>query len=359
MTFRIAVLPADESACGYYRMRLPAGAVKLARPDWTVEVYRPSEVFLGAGYDGELWNIKGIPDVQNVDLMVMQRVGTSLQQKLVEWALKFGIAVVVDSDDAMWAIDKANTAWPAWNNETTSWRWLDRASLYADLTTVTTKALLDRYGKHGRSKVIPNCIPGDLADLLEPIRESFDPTTTIGWAGFTGTHPGDLTVVGDAVSRAVADTGCLVRVIGDAAGAATDWGIKEVNQIEPVPIGLPYYTALTTLDIGLVPLRDTPFNKAKSYLKALEFAASGVAVIASPTPANRELAKTVPIILASNPREWYEAITQLINQPGRREDLVERGREAVYKHHTYEANAEHWAEVWERAIVRRARMVEA
>jgi hypothetical protein len=271
-----------------------------------------------------------------------------------------GVAVVTDSDDAMWAIDKKNTAWDYWNGGKGPhhWSWLDTAAKEADLTTVTTAYLERRYGGHGRCEVLPNCVPGDLATMLESVRDSLDQTPTVGWAGFTATHPGDLTVCGRAVREVHEDTGCIVRVIGDAPGAGHDWGMppQSVEHVNPTPIGLPYYTALTTLDVGLVPLRDTPFNRGKSYLKALEYAAAGVAVVASPTPANRELAKTVPMLLAETDVQWYDAITYLVEHPEARQEQVHRARAAVFESHTYEANAERWAGSWERAMARHARM---
>lgn len=357
-TTRVVVLPSDETACGFYRMRLPAGAVQQVRPDWSVEVYRPSDVKMGVDIDGNLMQVLGIPDPQGTDLLVMQRVATKAQAQFVKWMQQQGVATVTDSDDAMWCIDKENSAWEYWNSGKGAqhWRWLDTASETADLTTVTTKHLEKRYGGHGRCEVLPNCVPADLHEMIQPVRDSLDPTTTVGWAGFTSTHPGDLRVCGDAVKRAQDDTGCIVRVIGDAEGAGKEWGLL-AEAVRPVPLGPEYYTALTTLDIGLVPLADTPFNRGKSYLKALEFAAAGVCVIASPTPANWELARHVPMELARTPAEWYEAIVKLVTaSPEFRMDRAYYAREAVLKHHTYEVNAERWAVAWQRAMDRRARM---
>lgn len=356
---RVVVLPSDESGCGFYRMRLPAGAVQQVRPDWSVEVYRPDDVKLGTGADGSLWAVAGIPEPDKMDLLVMQRVATQAQVAFVKWAQRQGAAVVTDSDDAMWCIERENSAWGQWNEDTNvHWRFLERAAEAADITTVTTAALERRYGKHGRCEVLPNCVPADLEHALPEVRSALDPTPTVGWAGFTATHPGDLRTVGGAVRDAQRDTGCLVRVVGDAPGASRDWGMPDgtVDWVRPTPLGLPYYTALTTMDIGLVPLADSQFNRAKSWLKALEFAACGVAVIASPTPANRELAKRVPMILASTPEQWYDAILRLVNHPEERAYQAAKAREQVFRLHTYEGNAERWAQVWERAMVRRGRM---
>jgi hypothetical protein len=354
---RVVVLPSDETACGMYRMRFPAGAVQQVRPDWSVEVYRPSDVKMGVDAVGDLMQVQGVPSPQTVDLLVMQRVATKAQVQFLAWMQQQGVATIMDSDDAMWCIHPENTAHEVWNGQhgPQHWRNLDRAADVVDLVTVTTKYLEKRYSGHGRSEMLPNCVPADITELVQPVRDALDPTPTVGWAGFTATHPHDLEVCGRAVREAQDDTGCLVRVIGDAPGAERAWGAK-VEHVQPAALGQPYYTALTTLDIGLVPLADTPFNVGKSYLKALEYAAVGVAVVASPTPANRELAKTVPLFLADNQQEWYDAITLLVNDTQLREDRAATAREAVMQHHTYEANAERWAAAWQRAMTRRQRL---
>lgn len=353
---RIVVLPADETACGYYRMRLPAGAVALERPDWTVEVYRPSDVKLGGGANGELWAIHGIPDPASIDLLVMQRVGTPLQVNLLRWARSQGIATVLDIDDAMWCIDPDNSAYSVWHGDDQKWRLMDKAAEIVDLVTVTTSALSQRYSrKHGRCEVLPNCVPAEISEI-ESIRDSFDPTLTIGWAGFTSSHPHDLEVVGTAVRDIVDAYGVKVRVVGDAEGALQAWGLSEVDMVQPVPIGAPYYTALTSIDVALVPLADTPFNKAKSYLKALEFAALGKTVIASWTPANRALNNDVPVYLAQTPEDWHECLKHVIENQDVREHGALWNAEAVQKHCTYEGNAGLWVAAWERAMVRRSRL---
>ncbi len=353
---RVVVLPADETACGLYRMRYPAGAVTLAHPDWQVEVYRPGDVKLGTGADGTLWALYGVPAPDEIDVLVVQRIATPVLVQLVRWAQSVGVAVVLDADDAMWCLDKDNAAWPAWNSEkhrnTTHnhWRWLDKAASEADLVTVTTRALANRYGKHGRVEVLPNCMPAEALDI--PLRPR-DGALTVGWAGFTATHPHDLQVMGDAMARFLADTPVPVRlaVVGDAPGAARAWGLDPalVEQVGPAKVGQDYLSALSVLDIGVVPLADSPFNRAKSALKALEMRTMGATVVASPTPDNQRLARSMPgITVARTPEDWYEHLMAAVTTP----QTVARDAGEW----TYEAQAETWAVAWARAAQRRTRL---
>lgn len=352
---RVAVLMSDTGACGAYRMLWPAESVKQIRPEWDVQVYSPRSVaFYTDRATGQLAQVAGLPDVSELDLVVLHRVGKPILLQMMRKVQASGCAVVLDNDDAMWAIDKRNAAWAAWNNTQTHWRVTDEAARIADLCTSTTPALSKRYGD-GRSEVLPNVVPefaldGPAAYELERDRP------TIGWSGQLSTHPGDPLVVGDAVKQAVDDTGCLVVGQPDAAGLQKLWGVP-VEPLAPAQLGPDYYTSLRAFDVALVPLRDTPFNRAKSALKALECSAAGCAVVASPTPANRELARTLPILLASSPAEWREHVTRLVRTPEERRERGSEARFLIQQAHTFETQATRWANAWSRAVARRARLV--
>lgn len=357
---RIVVLPGDESACGFYRLRNPARVVAAAKPEWQIDVYKPSDVRLGMDDRGILQAIYGIDDPKSIDLLVMQRVGTYGQLQLLNWANQNGIATVVDSDDAMWCIDKANTAWGAWNGDPKNphkahWRWLDRAMDLADLVTVTTPALASRYGKHGRVEILPNYVPDSLFEVPNHTAEQRSPA--LGWSGFTSTHPHDLKVVQEAVSDALRDfPHASARVLGDAEGAARDWRISadQVEELPPAAIGESYYEELSRLGLGLVPLRDTKFNRGKSHLKALEMSAVGLPVIASDLPETRALARILPITLAATPKEWHDAIASSFNNWEESQQTGAYAARLVRESLTYEYRASMWCDAWGRALNRAA-----
>lgn len=358
---RVAVLPADTSGCGMYRLCWPATFIQQVRPDWHITVHQPNSVHIATGPDGGATAVKGLPDPRTLDLIVIQRVGRQGPLAFLHWAQRQGVAVVVDADDAMWCIDRDNMAWKAWNSDGNHngmhWRWADKAAEAADLTTVTTDALARRYGKHGRVEVLPNRIHPEVLDCSS-IRDQWDDTPAVGWSGFVRTHPKDLDVVGDAVRRALAETGAVCRVIADGPGAERAWGLPEgsVEQLGPYQLGPEFFAAMTAIDIGLVPLDGTLFNRAKSSLKALEFSAMGVPVIATPTPANRHLGRDIPMLYASTPGEWYEQIMRLLRDPAERLERGQAARNAVLEGWTFDSWAETWAQSWERAVARRNRL---
>lgn len=349
---KIAVVPSDTGACGYFRLIWPAEAVRTVRPDWQVDVYRPQDVKIAMGPRGLA--VRGL-NLMGLDLVIFQRVGTPRQVDLVRALQAQGIAVAVDVDDALYCIDPDSGSFPAWNDRRSATHWsnLEEACRRADLVTVTTDALARHYGKHMRVERIVNGLP-DRAYIEAEIPTALPNEVIIGWSGVAASHPHDLEVVGTAVSDVLAsDPDLSLHIVGDAAWAA---GVLQVPQDRLLDGGrVPledYHLALSAADIGIVPLADTKFNEAKSALKALEYSAVGARVIASPTPANIELSLDTGLSIAKTPNAWAQALRMEIERvrTDRAEGVV--GGPDV-RHLSILGRAEEWATAWERAITRR------
>lgn len=349
---KVAVIPSDLGACGYFRLIWPAEAVRSVRPEWQVDVYRPQDVRVGMGPRGLA--LRGL-DIEGLDLAVFQRIGTPRQVDLVRALQAAGIAVAIDVDDALYCIDPDSGSYAAWNDRraATHWSNLEEGCKRADLVTVTTDALARHYGKHNRVERIVNGLPEGAFLEPSPLTALSD-EVVLGWTGVAPSHPHDLEAVGDAVARVIAsDPQVSLRVVGDAAWAAdvfqvpqgrwTDGGKHPLNK---------YHAALLGTDIGLVPLADTKFNEAKSALKALEYSGVGARVIASPTPANIELSLDTGLSIAKTPGAWETALRMEIARVRDDRARGEVGGPDV-RHLGILPRAEEWAAAWERAVTRR------
>lgn len=332
------------------------------RPDWQVEVYSPKDVKVLVDAAGHIQGVRGV-DFNDADVVVMQRAGRAHMLDLIDKLHSSGTAVVLDADDALWAIHRRNAAYAAWNNPGQHWRRMDAAAKVCDLMTVTTSRLAERYGRHGRCEVLPNRVPGWALDA-EPGTPAEPPAgLTIGWSGFVATHPLDLHVMAGAVAELLDTHPTLeARIIGNSDGIAGAWELDsrpELADRVKATGGLHisrYFGGLSLLDVGLVPLEDSTFNKAKSGLKMAEYAARGVPAVATPTAANRLLAREgYPVLWATSPREWVEQVGRLLEGEEERLAMGAAARDAAERH-TLEAHAEEWAVAWERAALRRTRL---
>lgn len=347
---KVALVPGDTGGCGSYRIIWP-GHAAASHPNVDVRVYAPrGEIQLGMNQRGEVVKVLGLDPIP--DVLVLQRVGTQPLVELLRWAQRQGIATVVDFDDAFWCLDKSNTAWSAWNKprgiRQTHWSLCEQAAKLADLVTVTTDGLASRYGAHGRVEVLPNRVP---AFALETPQMARGERLAYGWSGYTATHPGDCTMSAPAAQWALTN-GHRLAVQADSVGAAADWGLSR-DQVEQIPsesLGPAYYAALARLDVMMVGLRPTPFNRCKSTLKVLEAAAAGVPAIASATQPHRKLqAAGFPVLLADNPHDWTLRAKIMSNYW---EDRALAARAAV-QNQTIEGNIGSWIAAWQRAANRR------
>lgn len=94
------------------------------------------------------------------------------------------------------------------------------------------------------------------------------------------------------------------------------------------------------LDIGLLPLQDTPWNRAQAALRLVQFWAAGVPVVASPVGAAARLIRDGENgLLASGRGEWSARILQLMRDRDLRRRLVAGGRRDALENHSVKALA--------------------
>ena len=163
----------------------------------------------------------------------------------------------------------------------------------------------------------------------------------------SATHQTDWAVVAPALGRVVRVFGGdvvfdMVGVVGPVT--LPDW----VNRVAPTMIGKASYpgfvdwiTQATSWDIGIAPLADTDFNRSKSAIKLMDYAALGLAVVASDAPAYRAaLAGSGGGLLVANTEvAWFEALCRLIRDAQLRRRLAVAGGKALAARDTLAAQA--------------------
>jgi hypothetical protein len=337
------VAVADRLSSGWYRIRQPVEALRRTEPTVHVTIaerglplqfHQRTGAFAGCELDA--------------DVLVLERPTFAWTADLIRHLQRKGTRVVVDIDDDFHAVHALNRAFAENHprfSATANFHHFRRACAVADLVTVSTPALAKRYGAHGRTAILRNCATGSWLEIPHK-----GDGRTVGWAGALSNHPNDLPVTHGGVARAVEECGARFLCVGGAARRnevkrqlglqrmeATDWAELELH---------PYMVA--RLDVGIVPLADTRFNHAKSWLKGVESAALGVPFVASPTPEYRSLHEIgLGALAESRGRVWKREVTRLLTDGARRQEMSLRGREIVREHLVIERNAWRWAEAWE------------
>ena len=101
---------------------------------------------------------------------------------------------------------------------------------------------------------------------------------------------------------------------------------------------------LAEIDVGIMPLPDDPFTAGKCALKAIQYMACGIPVVASPVGATPEVVEDgVTGRLASTAPEWLAALSQLLGDASLREQIGRAGRARAVAHYSLEGAAARWA----------------
>ncbi len=341
---KVIACPSDYTGCGHYRILQPAAA--LADSETTVEV----EVAEGIPvHTDNLGRITEIPDLE-CDVLVLQRPLHHWIPQAMVHIQRQGIAVVVEVDDDLHSLHSRNGVYHAVHPRTSpqmNWQHLAKCCGLADLVTVSTPALAERYGAHGRVVVLPNYVSGKWLDI-----EHAGDGNTVGWAGVVGVHPDDLQVTRGGVALAVEDCDARFLCVGNGELVERNLSLQRPPEITGYLPLEEYPHHIARFDVGIVPLADTRFNAAKSWLKGLEMAACGVPFVASPMREYRALAALdIGVLVEGRSRSWRREIRSMLQDPAWRDELAGVARKRVREELTIEDNAWRWAEAWDSTLV--------
>ncbi len=254
----------------------------------------------------------------------------------IDYLKSEGKKVIYDCDDAVDLVDPTNPFYFHVKKDAISAREIFKK---VDMVTVSTPNMA-AYVKERCNlpvTILPNCYNQKEWTFPRPKREGI----RIGFAG-SATHVRDLMLVLPAIKKLQQEYDITFLVFGFSKVSFDQW-LKDFRYISPdeavtdsiefehlmrdikfewVPnVDFNLYPQVLTnmsLDIGICPLIDTPFNRCRSASKAMEYTLSGALAIASNvTPYTDEPTS----ILTDN---WYTTLKHYIDNPKEREEKREQ-----------------------------------
>lgn len=230
------------------------------------------------------------------------------------------------------------------------------ASLWAlrqcDGVTVSTQYLASVVRKltDAPVEVVPNFIDADWFRWVQRRGRRSVPGLTVGWAG--GHRPdADLDQMAEAWGRIAKR---YPRVTFVVMGHQPDaiWSRVPAPRIKAVPWMGPhdYPKGLVDIDIGCCPLEERPFNRAKSPIKAYEYALSGAAVVASPTVYRQCIDGVSNGALCETADQWELWLSRLIEDEAHRRFLAANLRRDVMAKWSLRPNLWRWPAAWRRLL---------
>ena len=165
----------------------------------------------------------------------------------------------------------------------------------------------------------------------------------IGWIGSPATEHYALDIRDVLLEMCAGGAARLVLVGARPEVAAQFEGVavEVLPWSEATEAGL-----IADMDIGIMPLRDGPWERGKCGYKIIQYMACGLPVVASPVGVNADIVRHGDNgFLAANDDDWRRALRQLIDSPQLRARQGEAGRRRVEAHYSLASQAPRLADV--------------
>lgn len=269
------------------------------------------------------------PTLHGCDVVHIYRYHDKSTIELARTLRAEGTAIVWDVDDHL-AVVPENTPNRLARGALREQRMLSSVkamAAQADIVTTTSEALAELYESLGAEtvRIVPNFVPDEFLKARPRPHDGI----VVGWIA-SGEHYHDLRALrlSETLGRLL-DARPELRV--DSVGVRFDLPSARYDH----RIMVQHYSLhehIAGFDIGIAPLDDIPFNRARSDVKVKEYAAVGIPWLASPVGpyagyGEKQGGRLVPA------DRWHEAIDRLVVKERERRKLAKRaaswGREQI------------------------------
>lgn len=322
---RLFLLTADFWGCGWYRLHVPGLALAAKGYDVVMEDELPPNV------------------LDHFDTFVMQRQYRPDMVPIIQTLKAMGKAVIGELDDDFWHLHDDSPVLGFWyENNKERLREMERFLGECDFLTTSTKTLAQVLRQFNpKVKVLPNMLPTSQWQARHEPRK--DGQLVIGWAGGEP-HGKDVAILAGTMEQIVEEYPHVeLHLCGMRA-----YPFRPHPRIKALtPVTIEHYPRLLAgFDIGLAPIVDSPFNRAKSDLKFIEYGMVGIpAVLSKVEPYARTVKHGENGFLAQNPKDWLKFLKRLVEDEQLRTDVAKAAHEYALTR-TVEKNIGLWEEAY-------------
>ena len=327
-------MPGGPSGCGFYRITSPLDALRQQGWDTAYAAGEPADL--------------------DSRIIVAQRMDK--HDALPYWRRwRAHSRLVYEIDDNVFDVDITNwMAWGAYGKEDVRDA-VEHSAQVSDMVTVTTEPLAEVMRRFNSNvRVIPNVVPDGVLSIDRP----HQPKVVVGWQG-GASHANDIALIAPTLRHVLTRhrKQAELHIIGTNY-LPTVWDCRDqdlraqhgrfTNWI-PIHANLEYFRACD-FDIGLAPLSGTYFDQSKSAIKAIEYAALGIPVLASDAePYRGFVVDGVNGYLCKRKADWGRRLEELICDDAAREEMGRNARETA-RAHTMSEGWKNWAAAYEELL---------
>lgn len=333
---KIGFFDHQRSGCFWYRIK------------------HPMDTLNAHGYQTEVIRMDKDIEIDNFQSVLFYGAYPYSMEKILKLFKEKGIKIIYDTDDALDLIDISNPFYYSVKRDVGS---VKQILEYADEITVSTPIMKEYMAKMTDKKitVVPNCYLSSewTANRVEKSE------LRIGFSG-ASPHVSDLVEIIPIIKRLQDKYKFKFYISGFGQTSYAEWykqyryiaqpeAIEELVKLDKalskmsfewVPFVdftiFPYTLTNLSLDIGICPLKDTPFNRHRSAVKALEYTFAGALAISSDIlPYQNE-----PTSIRVKPEEWETTLEKYILDIELRNETREKHLEWIKNNRNMESHVD-------------------
>ncbi len=335
--YRIGIVTLDEPTFACPQIRLIQPLRELQR-HWPID-WAPLKIPSAKASLRETW--------PQLDLIIVQRNAAKAlpYHRLAEDLGPNRPAIVYEFDDAFISLKPDHPAHDYYQRIAPD---IETYIKKADAVIVSTLQVKAAY-RHLRSDiaVVPNCLPDAVWSFQHAPQSAGSGKTRILFAGTEGHEP-DLSIIEASLEQILKEFGDSVELLLWGNRSPRLEALENVRQVAPFRTDYAEYSQLLAAlrpELAVVPLADTPFNRAKSPIKWLEYGACEIAGVFSDLPPYQRVVNQLEngVLVKNEGAAWTNALRMLLSSPETRQRIAQAARRDVWRHHALSDNLHHWA----------------
>lgn len=253
---------------------------------------------------------------------------------------------VFETDDDNLGISPTNPApYKFWGQPEHRTNYLNNMRVSHRIVTSTEylRGLIADQTGHPDVVVARNTVPASMLEIPKPQ----NPRLVIGWAGGIS-HKPDWEWSRSGIRKALVQIkDSTVRMIGADYRPMMRLPADRTEHVDWFPdVGQYWHSPALGFDIGLAPLAPLAFNRSKSEIRLIEYAARGIPVVAQDYSVYSGFVKDGETgFLVKTQKEWTEAIIELADDAALRERMGAAAR-LMASQHTIQARWKEYEEAY-------------
>jgi len=372
---KVCIFRASDGACDYYRTLIPMNTAAENK------CIKKSEMWVSHLLAKMMHDEDSFMNSMQSDIYFLQRVSSeNLIKKIREFkdGIKVDAKLVMDYDDDVFNVSPLSNHYIDYGTEEIKivhegkliFEWKDGVNFnlsknrkmldnikksceQVDCITTTTEHLAKVYRQFNDVKVLPNCVDLKQWNKLPLLRKNPD-EIRICWQG-GHSHWEDLKLVRESLIQ-IANKYPNVKILMLGYMPVTMEKDFRPGQLEFHPWvetpAHPYRLATLDVDIAIIPLKDTIFNRSKSNIKWVEFSSLGIPCVTSyvqPYDSIQDVDEINKGIFVENNdvNGWVKGLETLIQDKVLRLEIGKNARQFVEKNFDINTQYMQWVNAFE------------